>query len=105
MKRKTEMENRFMEKKFTWLGFLVFNVIFVALISYLLWDSFTSYNLVTQVRKEVGELQEKVEEVSERKKIIEGNIAKFTEEEKMERIARDRLNLAKEGEVTLRIIK
>lgn len=96
-----------MEKKFlTGIGFIIFNVIFFLIIAFLLMDSAKSYrNLVLSVKKDIATLQENTEELAERKKIIQANIAKFTEEEKMERIARDRLNLAKEGETTVRIVK
>ena len=43
-------------------------------------------------------------EYTEKKKKLEENIRNFSEEEKVERIARDRLNLKKEGEVVYKIV-
>ena len=39
------------------------------------------------------------------KKKLESNIKNFSEEEKIERVARDKLNLKKEGEVTYKIVE
>ena len=57
-----------------------------------------------KVNIEIENTEKEVSEYSEKKKKLESNIKNFSEEEKIERVARDRLNLKKEGEVTYKIV-
>ena len=49
--------------------------------------------------------EKELEEYVEKKRTLETNIKNFSEEEKIERVARDKLNLKKEGEITYKIIE
>ena len=53
---------------------------------------------------EIENTEKEVQEYTEKKEKLKSNIKKFSEEEKIERVARDRLNLKKEGEVTYKIV-
>ena len=50
-------------------------------------------------------LEEKVNEYAEKKKNLQNKIDNFSEEEKIERIARDRLNMKKEGEIIYKVVE
>lgn len=92
-------------KKEKFMSFFLFNIVFFLAIGYILYDSFKTYQMKKIVDDEITEIQQKIDEFTERKKIIQGNIERFTEDEKLERIARDRLNLVKEGEVTYKVVE
>lgn len=62
------------------------------------------YVMKKKVNIEIENTEKEVSEYSEKKKKLESNIKNFSEEEKIERVARDRLNLKKEGEVTYKIV-
>jgi putative septum formation initiator len=57
------------------------------------------------INTEIIMLEEKVNEYAEKKKNLQSKIDNFSEEEKIERIARDRLNMKKEGEVVYKVVE
>ena len=79
--------------------FVVFNIGFVLLLGIMLYQAFRIYLMKESINTEIIMLEEKVNEYAEKKKNLQSKIDNFSEEEKIERIARDRLNMKKEGEV------
>ena len=57
------------------------------------------------INTEIIMLEEKVNEYAEKKKNLQSKIDNFSEEEKIERIARDRLNMKKEGEIIYKVVE
>ena len=57
------------------------------------------------INTEIIMLEEKVNEYADKKKNLQSKIDNFSEEEKIERIARDRLNMKKEGEVVYKVVE
>ncbi len=84
--------------------FLFMNIIFFLIIANMFYSAFKVYLIKEETNKEIIKLEEKVNEYSEKKKKLEENISNFSEEEKVERIARDRLNMKKEGETIYQVI-
>ena len=84
---------------------LLFNLFFFILIGMLGYQVFETYLVKKEVDKEIKNTEKEAEEYAEKKKKLETNIKNFSEEEKIERVARDKLNLKKEGEVTYKIIE
>ena len=85
--------------------FLVFKIMFFIIIGIIFHQAYGLYIMRKEVNKEIENTEKKVVEYTEKKKILESNIKNFSEEEKIERVARDRLNLKKEGEVTYKIVE
>lgn len=56
------------------------------------------------VQVDINEINIEIEKYNIKKKKLEQDISKSNEEKKIEKIARDRLNLKKEGEVTYKIV-
>ena len=56
------------------------------------------------INTEIMMLEEKVNEYTEKKKNLQSKIDNFSEEEKIERLARDRLNMKKEGEIVYKVV-
>ncbi len=82
----------------------IMNIVFLAIIVTLLYQAFRIYLLKEEIDTEIMMLEEKIDKYSEKKKKLEEKISNFSEEEKVERIARDRLNLKKEGETVYQVI-
>ena len=57
------------------------------------------------INTEIIMLEEKVNEYADKKKNLQNKIDNFSEEEKIERIARDRLNMKKEGEIIYKVVE
>ena len=85
--------------------FVVFNIGFVLLLGIMLYQSFRIYLMKESINTEIIMLEEKVNEYAEKKKNLQSKIDNFSEEEKIERIARDRLNMKKEGEVVYKVVE
>ena len=85
--------------------FVVFNIGFVLLLGIMLYQAFRIYLMKESINTEVIMLEEKVNEYAEKKKNLQSKIDNFSEEEKIERIARDRLNMKKEGEVVYKVVE
>ena len=85
--------------------FVVFNIGFVLLLGIMLYQAFRIYLMKESINTEIIMLQEKVNEYAEKKKNLQSKIDNFSEEEKIERIARDRLNMKKEGEVVYKVVE
>ena len=85
--------------------FVVFNIGFVLLIGIMLYQAFRIYLMKENINTEIIMLEEKVNEYAEKKKNLQSKIDNFSEEEKIERIARDRLNMKKEGEVVYKVVE
>ena len=85
--------------------FVVFNIGFVLLLGIMLYQAFRIYLMKESINTEIIMLEEKVNEYPEKKKNLQSKIDNFSEEEKIERIARDRLNMKKEGEVVYKVVE
>ena len=85
--------------------FVVFNIGFVLLLGIMLYQAFRIYLMKENINTEIIMLEEKVNEYAEKKKNLQSKIDNFSEEEKIERIARDRLNMKKEGEVVYKVVE
>ena len=84
--------------------FVVFNIGFVLLLGIMLYQAFRTYLMKESINTEIIMLEEKVNEYAEKKKNLQSKIDNFSEEEKIERIARDRLNMKKEGEIIYKVV-
>ena len=84
--------------------FIVFNIGFIMLIGMMLYQAFRIYLMKESINTEIIMLEEKVNEYAEKKKNLQSKIDNFSEEEKIERIARDRLNMKKEGEIIYKVV-
>ncbi len=84
--------------------FIVFNIGFILLIGMMLYQAFRIYLMKESINTEIIMLEEKVNEYAEKKKNLQSKIDNFSEEEKIERIARDRLNMKKEGEIIYKVV-
>ncbi len=85
--------------------FFIFKIIFFIIIGIIFHQAYGLYVMRKEVNKEIENTEKKVVEYTEKKKTLENNIKNFSEEEKIERVARDRLNLKKEGEITYKIVE
>ena len=85
--------------------FVVFNIGFVLLLGIMLYQAFRIYLMKESINTEIIMLEEKVNEYAEKKKNLQSKIDNFSEEEKIERIARDRLNMKKEGELDYKVVE
>ena len=85
--------------------FVVFNIGFIMLIGMMLYQAFRIYLMKESINTEIIMLEEKVNEYADKKKNLQNKIDNFSEEEKIERIARDRLNMKKEGEVVYKVVE
>ncbi len=85
--------------------FIVFNIGFIMLIGMMLYQAFRIYLMKESINTEIIMLEEKVNEYAEKKKNLQSKIDNFSEEEKIERIARDRLNMKKEGEIIYKVVE
>ena len=85
--------------------FVVFNIGFVLLLGIMLYQAFRIYLMKESINTEIIMLEEKVNEYAEKKKNLQSKIDNFSEEEKIERIARDRLNMKKEGDVVYKVVE
>ena len=85
--------------------FIVFNIGFILLIGMMLYQAFRIYLMKESINTEIIMLEEKVNEYAEKKKNLQSKIDNFSEEEKIERLARDRLNMKKEGEDVYKVVE
>ena len=85
--------------------FFLFNIFSILALFGISYQTFETYLVKKEVSKEIKNTEKEVEEYAEKKKKLESNIKNFSEEEKIERVARDKLNLKKEGEVTYKIVE
>ena len=69
------------------------------------YQAFRIYLMKESINTEIIMLEEKVNEYAEKKKNLQSKIDNFSEEEKIERIARDRLNMKKEGEIIYKVVE
>ena len=91
-----------MNKKTMWL---VFNTLFISFLI-IMGIQIIQVNLKKrQLEKEIAETQLKINEKKKKKDQIKNDMKKYTEAEKLERIARDKLNMKKEGETTYKVIE
>ena len=89
-------------KKTMWLAF---NVLFISFLI-IMGIQIIQVNLKKrQLEKEIAETQLKINEENKKKDQIKNDMKKFSETEKLERIARDKLNMKKEGETTYKVIE
>ena len=84
--------------------FIVVNIVFFMLVGMILYQAFKIYLMKESINTEIMMLEEKVNEYTEKKKNLQSKIDNFSEEEKMERLARDRLNMKKEGEIVYKVV-
>ena len=91
-----------MNKKTVWLAF---NVLFISFLI-IMGIQIIQVNLKKrQLENEIAETQLKINEENKKKDQIKNDMKKFSETEKLERIARDKLNMKKEGETTYKVIE
>ena len=91
-----------MNRKTMWL---VFNTLFISFLI-IMGIQIIQVNLKKrQLEKEIAETQLKINEENKKKDQIKNDMKKYTEAEKLERIARDKLNMKKEGETTYKVIE
>ena len=83
--------------------FIVVNIVFFMLVGMILYQAFKIYLMKESINTEIMMLEEKVNEYTEKKKNLQSKIDNFSEEEKIERLARDRLNMKKEGEIIYKV--
>jgi putative septum formation initiator len=74
------------------------------LVGMILYQAFKIYLMKESINTEIMMLEEKVNEYTEKKKNLQSKIDNFSEEEKIERLARDRLNMKKEGEIVYKVV-
>lgn len=67
-------------------------------------DSTSKYKK-KQLEREIVETELKISEENNRKEQMKNDMKKSSETEKLERIARDKLNMKKEGETTYKVIE
>lgn len=84
--------------------FFVFKMSFLIAIIAIFYQACGLYVMKRNIVAEIENTEKEVQEYTEKKEKLKSNIKKFSEEEKIERVARDRLNLKKEGEVTYKIV-
>ena len=84
--------------------FIVVNIVFFMLVGMILYQAFKIYLMKERINTEIMMLEEKVNEYTEKKKNLQSKIDNFSEEEKIERLARDRLNMKKEGEIVYKVV-
>ena len=84
--------------------FIVVNIVFFMLVGMILYQAFKIYLMKEIINTEIMMLEEKVNEYTEKKKNLQSKIDNFSEEEKIERLARDRLNMKKEGEIVYKVV-
>ena len=84
--------------------FIVVNIVFFMLVGMILYQAFKIYLMKESINTEIMMLEEKVNEYTEKKKNLQSKIDNFREEEKIERLARDRLNMKKEGEIVYKVV-
>ena len=84
--------------------FIVVNIVFFMLVGMILYQAFKIYLMKESINTEIMMIEEKVNEYTEKKKNLQSKIDNFSEEEKIERLARDRLNMKKEGEIVYKVV-
>ena len=84
--------------------FIVVNIVFFMLVGMILYQAFKIYLMKESINTEIMMLEEKVNEYTEKKKNLQSKIDNFSEEEKIERLARDRLNMKKEGDIVYKVV-
>ena len=84
--------------------FLVVNVLFITLIGILFYQAFNIYIMKESLKKDIVNLEKEVEDFNEKKKVLQDKIDNFSEEEKIERVARDTLDMKKEGEIVYKVV-
>ena len=84
--------------------FIVVNIVFLMLVGMILYQAFKIYLMKESINTEIMMLEEKVNEYTEKKKNLQSKIDNFSEEEKIERLARDRLNMKKEGDIVYKVV-
>lgn len=84
--------------------FIVVNIVFFMLVGMILYQAFKINLMKESINTEIMMLEEKVNEYTEKKKNLQSKIDNFSEEEKIERLARDRLNMKKEGEIVYKVV-
>ena len=84
--------------------FIVVNIVFFMLVGMILYQAFKIYLMKESINTEIMMLEEKVNEYTEKKKNLQSKNDNFSEEEKIERLARDRLNMKKEGEIVYKVV-
>lgn len=83
---------------------IIFLLIFSIVLIFIVRNTINAYIMKKKVEEEIVKIEEKIKEYNEKKIKMEENIKNVTEDEAIERIARDKLNLKKEGEETYKII-
>jgi cell division protein FtsB len=91
------------------------NIKKIVMISFVFFIVFTSFQIITLIyegKKDLNEMNKRIESyekeinsLENRKAEINSNIVKINEYSQIERIARDKLNMVKDGETVYKLVK
>lgn len=82
-----------------------FNIVFLFIVLNILIEGIQLNFTRIKLRKQVNDAQVKINDLDKKRKNLEDEIKKIEENEKIERLARDRLDLHKKGETVYKIIE
>ena len=82
-----------------------FNIVFLFIILNILKDGVQLNFTRIKLRKQVSDAQVKITDLDKKRKNLEDVIKRIEENEKIERLARDRLDLHKKGETVYKVIE
>ena len=91
-----------MNKRILWL---TFNAVFIRFVIIMIIQIVQVNIKKKQLEREIVETELKISEENNRKEQMKNDMKKSSETEKLERIARDKLNMKKEGETTYKVIE
>jgi cell division protein FtsL len=91
-----------MNKRILWL---TFNAVFISFVIIMIIQIVQVNIKKKQLEREIVETELKISEENNRKEQMKNDMKKSSETEKLERIARDKLNMKKEGETTYKVIE
>ena len=82
-----------------------FNIVFLFIVLNILIEGIQLNFTRIKLRRQVNDAQVKINDLDKKRKNLEDEIKKIEENEKIERLARDRLDLHKKGETVYKIIE
>ncbi|MBP9477744.1 MAG: septum formation initiator family protein [Sebaldella sp.] len=82
-----------------------FNIVFLFIVLNILKDGVQLNFTRIKLRKQVSDAQVKITDLDKKRKNLEDEIKRIEENEKIERLARDRLDLHKKGETVYKVIE
>ena len=82
-----------------------FNIIFLFIVLNILIEGIQLNIRRNGLKRQVSDAQIKIDELKKKRKTLEEEIKKIEENEKIERLARDRLDLHKKGETVYKVVE